>query len=197
MALIISRTSIHGWYLIPPLFIYITIAGIGIIFLFNKIKNLFRFNEIILRYILFLVILFFSSIVLFLKVKQIKYEYSYEQGVRMKAGKYLKENTFKNSTIFLEPIGVIGYYSERYIYDDAALISPIFLEFNKLPYNAINRFKKIDLVKPDYLVLRRGEIDDFYSNSNLLKDYSFMQNFIFDEMPNDTAFCELILFRKK
>ena len=118
-----------------------------------------------------------SAFTLMLKIDQMNNELLYEQTVRIPIGRYLNEFTPRNSTVFLEPIGVIGYYSNRYIYDDAALISPIFLEINRLTYNALSVYKKIDLVKPDYLVLRDRDLNEFYTSTNLIKEYRIVKNF--------------------
>jgi hypothetical protein len=196
LGLILSKTSIHGWYLIPPLFVYITISGISIIFLFNLFQKLLNKNKILIQTVIFIGVIFFSSLTLYLKIIQIDEEFDYEQSVRKKAGKFLNENTPVNSTVFLEPIGVIGYFSDRYIYDDAALISPIFLEFNKLPYSAESVYKKIQFVKPDYIVLRDKYLDEFYSKTNLLNEYKSIKNFHYQAKEESSGFDDLTIFEK-
>lgn len=180
-ALIISKTQIHGWYLIPPLFVFIIVSGIGILSIYNiLLKNFSRYKKL-LNAIAFVFVILSSAFTLKLKIDQMNNELRYEETVRIPIGKYLNKYTPKSSTVFLEPIGVIGYYSNRYIYDDSALISPIFLEINRLAYNALSVYKKIELVKPDYLVLRNRDLDDFYTSTNLMKDYEMIKSF------NDTV----------
>lgn len=195
-ALIFSRTSIHGWYLIPPLFVFTILSGIGIIFLFNKILLLLKSRARTLNTILLFSILIFSSLMLVIKVKQIHFEWLYERNVRIPVGQYLNLHTPENSTVFLEPIGVIGYFSERYIYDDAALISPIFLEINRLPYNEVSRYKKIDLVKPDYLVLRDKFLSQFYEKTNLVNEYSPVKKIVNPANPQDSIFSSMTIFKR-
>jgi len=198
LALIISKTTIFGWYLIPPLFAFISVAGIGIIFILQYFQRIFILNKKVLYVLALSGVIFFSTLTLFLKIKQISKEREYELTIRSKIGMYLNENTPDNSTIFLEPIGVIGYYSERYIYDDAALISPEFLEINKLPsaYAAESRYKKIDLVTPDYLVLRDVYLNDFYLNTNLRKDYTEIKHFENQLTLSDTLFKAMTIFER-
>lgn len=195
-ALIFSKTSIHGWYLIPPLFVYITISGIGIIYILNLFQRKFPAKKALLHVIVLFSVLFFSSLTLFIKINQISSEYQYEKNVRIKVGEFLRDNTPKNSTIYLEPIGIIGYYSERYIYDDAALISPIFLELNRLPLNSKNRYKKIQLVNPDYVVLRNKYLKEFYSTTNLTKNYTLVKSFENFADRDDPDFANLTIFKK-
>ena len=198
LALIISKTTIFGWYLIPPLFAFISVAGIGIIFILQYFQRIFILNKKVLYVLALSGVIFFSTLTLFLKIKQISKEREYELTIRSKIGMYLNENTPDNSTIFLEPIGVIGYYSERYIYDDAALISPEFLEINKLPsaYAAESRYKKIDLVTPDYLVLRDVYLNDFYLSTNLRKDYTEIKHFENQLTLSDTIFPAMTIFKR-
>lgn len=193
-ALIFSKTNIHAWYLIPPLLVFITISGIGIIFLLNTIVKYFRLNRKLLLIMLMAGILSFSFFTLYLKIIQLKTEYHYEQNVRVKVGKFLNESIPKNSTVYLEPIGIIGYFADRYIYDDAALISPIFLDLNRLENTAQTRFKKIQLVEPDYLVLRNKYLEEFYTTTDLLQDYIAIKTFYYHLEPE---FPSLTIFQRK
>lgn len=197
LALVISKTSIHGWYLIPPLFAFIIISDLAILYLFNFLLVQFRINKKILHIVVTSGILIFSALTLYLKVIQMNDQYLYEQTVRIRVGKFLNENSPQNSSVFLEPIGIIGYYSSRYIFDDVALVSPIFLKLNKLPNTAATRFKKIQLVKPDYLVLRDRYLSEFYSTTDLIKQYEPIKKFEFTRVPEDPEYPNLTIFRKR
>jgi hypothetical protein len=196
LAFIVSKTLIHGWYLVPPLFVFITVSGIGIIFIFNILSDyLFKYQKL-LSTALFVFIILFSILTLISKLNQMNREFQYEQSVRKPIGKYLNKSTPINSTVFLEPIGIIGYFSNRYIYDDAALISPIFLEINRLPYNASSVYKKINLVKPDYLVLRNKDLSEFYNSTNLIKDYKVVKNFQDSVMFSEKSSFSMTIFER-
>lgn len=194
-ALILSKTDIFAWYLIPPLFVFISISGIAIIFVAKQAIKYFQSNFPVV--IILLGIIFFSSITLYIKIVQIKDEYSYERNVRVKVGEFLDDSTSVYSTVFLEPIGIIGYFSHRYIYDDAALISPQFLELNKLSNTPETSYKKIQMVRPDYLVIRNRYIDEFYSKTNLKRDYKPIKSFKFDKDFDLYNFPYLTIFARK
>ncbi len=194
LALILSKTTIHGWYLIPPLFVFIIISGIAIITLFDFVTNYIRIKKSIILLAVFMGVIFFSAITLSWKIIQISDEYDYELNVRIKIGEFINKNTPENARVFLEPIGVIGYFSERYIYDDAALISPVFLELNKLPNTAETIHKKIQLVRPDYLVIRNKYLEEFYSTTNLLEDYTSLKSFDYHKDPD---FPSMTIFERK
>ncbi len=195
-ALIYSRTMLFGWYFVPPLFVYITVAGIGIYRIITKVREFFRLDFSVLKYLTLTGITFFSAVVIYERINDLSVGYDYLQNVSKKLGIYIKENSELDATVYLEPIGAIGYYSERYIFDDAALVSPLFLELNRFPYTAENRYKKIDLVKPDFVVLRNHELDDFYTNTELLNEYKLLKNFLFESKPDDYNFAELLLFQR-
>ena len=194
LALILSKTNIFGWYLIPPLFVYITISGVAIIFVFSYLMRFFNWNQNLLHAFIFLCVMFFSTITLPSKINQISNEYKYQQNVRIRVGKYLNKYTPVNSTVFVEAIGAIGYYSDRYIYDDFALISPIFLELNKSSYNAESRYKKIKLVNPNYLVIRNKYLNEFYTKTRLLNEYSPIK--VFEYHSDNPIFVPMTIFRR-
>jgi len=196
-ALVMSKTLLHGWYLVPPLFVYITVSGLGIVYIFTLLCNKFLNFTKYIKYTLFIIVILFSSLTLKLKLNQMLKEFLYEQTVRKPIGNYLNAVTAVKSTIFLEPIGVIGYFANRYIYDDAALISPVFLEINRLPYNAISVYKKIDLVQPDYLALRDRDLEEFYNSTKLSEDYQLMKNFKDSIFGRDKLDLSMTIFKRK
>ena len=105
------------------------------------------------------------------KINQLNGELRYEKVVRIPVGKYLNAIAPENATIYLEPIGIIGYYSKRYIYDDAGLVSPSLIPFNKLNQNAKNVYLKIDFTKPDFLIIRNRDLNEFINTTMLLHQY--------------------------
>ncbi|MCX7877046.1 MAG: hypothetical protein N2510_00225 [Ignavibacteria bacterium] len=73
-------------------------------------------------------------------------------------GIWIRENTPQNSRIFLNDVGVVGYYSQRYIIDAAALINRdlnlnrkiMSFELEKRAYP----HKMLDEVVADYIIER-------------------------------------------
>jgi len=74
-------------------------------------------------------------------------------------GLYFFSSTPKDARIMLEPIGYVGFYSDRYILDFAGLVSPA---ITKLRQQAPNDWylRAIFSSAPDYLILRDFEIRD-------------------------------------
>ena len=172
-----SKTHIHGWYYIPPLFIFIAVSAVAISRFTTSIIKHVKMNELFIQLGLLFTVLTFSMIMLSMKIVQLQDELRYENEIRKKIGSFLCHSTPSNASIYLEPIGVIGYYSQRYVYDDAGLVSPQLINLNRLEQNARNRYKKIELVKPDYLILRNRFLDDFYNTTPLESDYRTLKKF--------------------
>jgi len=81
-----------------------------------------------------------------------------ENDIRLPIGLWLRDNTPPNSSVALEPIGYIGYYSERYIIDFVGLVSPQVLPLRQEDPN--HPLANIVLrLKPDYCVLRDAEYE--------------------------------------
>jgi hypothetical protein len=76
--------------------------------------------------------------------------------MRRDIGSTLSRATPPNSSIMLETLGYIGYYSNRYVYDLMGLVSPGITEIRKhCPEDGY--FRAIMTYRPDYLVLPAGE----------------------------------------
>jgi hypothetical protein len=84
---------------------------------------------------------------------------SYEDTVLAPTGSYLHECTPSSANVMLEPIGYIGFYSERKILDLAGLVSP---EFRPTPekFQAGWGARQILDYEPDYLILRVYEVPE-------------------------------------
>jgi hypothetical protein len=67
----------------------------------------------------------------------------------------------------LEPLGYIGFFSKRHIYDLAGLVTP---EFASTRQKQVPRrmFERIQQLRPDYLVLRQYELanNQFFASGN-------------------------------
>jgi hypothetical protein len=76
-------------------------------------------------------------------------------------GSWLKTNAPVNSSVMLEPIGVIGWISGLYIHDEVGLVSPQVLEYRKRFEGSDSWFfHYIQEIKPTYIVLQSREIQD-------------------------------------
>jgi hypothetical protein len=80
-----------------------------------------------------------------------------ENGTRRHVGLWLHDHMQKGQTVFLEPIGYIGYYSAAHILDYPGLVSPSVVEARRRSGQGF--YGCIDILKPDWLVVRPGDLD--------------------------------------
>ncbi len=96
-----------------------------------------------------------------------------EDNVRMAVGIYLS-HTPPETTIACEPLGYVGYYSRRTVYDFPGLCSRKvvnWLKAHKYP-RGMKMMQVFAYVQADYIVLRRGEYEDFLEQP----DGAFVKN---------------------
>lgn len=85
------------------------------------------------------------------------------------------------SSVMLEPIGYIGFFSDcKHVYDLAGLVSPEILEMRKSGKSGWF-FDAVEKFKPQYIVLRRGEVE---------KNIGFNVGFLFSSDQDRIKFQE-------
>jgi hypothetical protein len=171
-----SNTMMHGWYFVPPLFAFVAIVGVAIMFVYNFLAAKTNLRLAYISIILVVPVLAFSAITLSSKIEQIRQENVFRK-FRTNIGNYIAENTPPDSKLYLEPIGIIGYYSKRYIFDDAGLVSPQFIKFNRMEQTMANIAKKIEFANPDFIILRIYQLPDFCKAPELYSKYREIKRF--------------------
>ncbi|HET7535111.1 MAG TPA: hypothetical protein VFJ90_01555 [Candidatus Didemnitutus sp.] len=93
-----------------------------------------------------------------------------EDGGRHQIGLWLKAHAAPGDSVFLEPLGYIGYYSQLKTYDFPGLSSKEVVAATKA--GARNYSDVVQRLKPTWLVLRPLEIPrEGFANSHVLDDY--------------------------
>ena len=110
-------------------------------------------------------------------------------GNQRRVGEWLKENARSNDTVFLEPLGYIGFYSGLKMYDYPGLSSREVASAVKIFGNDWSGI--VRLLKPDWLVLRQHEVIDnrnFYDLS-VLDNYQLVREFsVMDEIAKQKVY---------
>jgi hypothetical protein len=95
---------------------------------------------------------------LIVQSRNLKLASQWEEHTREALGIMFASQIPPDSKIMLEPIGYIGFYSNRYVYDLAGLVSPAIVNLRKqYPLDWYSR--AIFSLAPDFLVLRKFEIE--------------------------------------
>jgi hypothetical protein len=160
---VVSGQGHSPWYLPSVVFPSILVVGIalndGINFL-NKILPKFSPLPNLVTYSVSFFLIAFSVLTFTFGAKSIKYQQEHiEFGNRKEIGLFLKENKKENDTVFMECLGYIGFYSEMKTLDFPGMSSPEVVGARKKlqteKYSEI-----IDHLKPNWLVLRLGEVEE-------------------------------------
>lgn len=159
-----GQADLFPWYFFPSAIMFVLVAAVGAGTLIQALPKLARYvhrpalglplvNGAYFGYTLLLIG------VMILKIPDFHLAQDYENNVRQPAGEYLANCTPDTATIMLEPLGYVGFYSERYLYDLVGLISPELAGIRAedqpgWPLDVIRR------LRPDYLLLRQFEVRD-------------------------------------
>jgi hypothetical protein len=106
-------------------------------------------------------------------------------GNRAAIGKWLKENASPTETVYLEPLGYIGYFSGLHMDDFPGLVSPEVVRLRRqLPQtrNSLraSRLLVILKLKPDWIVLRLSEYQMLTQSPTIgefKRQYTFSRDF--------------------
>lgn len=165
-AMVASRTHLHPWYIPPPLPVYAIMTVLGLLLLVTLAQrlSLARFINLGLsrRSLLWIyapailaIVVLGTSRMAAAKTAIAEVQANNDQ-VYKAVGLWLRENAPREARIYLEPIGYVGYFSERNVLDAAGLVTPQFV-----PLNAVEGYVhclKINKARPEYVLLRAYEV---------------------------------------
>jgi len=148
-AILKAKAAVYPWYFPPA-------AVLSTFILISAISNFSRRLKTgaILMYSLSIILVFASTSIFFMTVNQIQaQQLIIENNTRKKIGLWIKEHKNNNDTVFLEPLGYIGYFSEAKMLDWPGLVSPEVVKAEKIKTSLLYHtiIKKLN---PNWLVLR-------------------------------------------
>lgn len=155
----LGNPSIFEWYHIPPMVMFALIAVIPL----GQLISRWRGQAIVLiAAAAGLAIPLFVDFDSHLRVQE------YEDETRRPLSEYLAECTPKDAKLMVEPVGYIGHFSERYIYDMAGLVS---VDLAKARMNGDDDWpiQEIRRLAPNYLLLREYEVREnkFFADGDI------------------------------
>jgi hypothetical protein len=98
-----------------------------------------------------------------------------ENGTRRNVGMWLRNHIRPGDTVFLEPIGYIGYYSRAHILDYPGLVAPSVVRARRETQGGF--FACIGVLKPNWIVLRPRELLQFTADPALRARYGLAISF--------------------
>ena len=102
-----------------------------------------------------------------------------EEGTRAQVGEWLRTHARPEDSVFLEPIGYIGYYSQMRVIDYPGLVSPLVVS---LRHSGVKGFFALArVIKPQWLVIRTRDVTRVRGYPEFQRDYELAMSF--DAIP--------------
>jgi 4-amino-4-deoxy-L-arabinose transferase-like glycosyltransferase len=149
-----------GWYYAPIMPILFTLVVLGGAEWFEQTRRFTAMTRIMqsnLRYALlatlFLAIIVISGISVYGSWQEAWKEVAYEKLIWQPLGLWIRENSDPNATVAVESIGGVGWYSERYIWDEGGLVSTKTYTLNQETPGNINVLAILQTYRPDFFIV--------------------------------------------
>ncbi len=104
-------------------------------------------------------------------------------GQRRELGLWLKQHVADGETVYLEPLGYIGYFSQRKMRDWPGLVAPEVVAARRkighpfYPWGSFLWAKVAEEIKPDWMVARPTEVAQLHASASLTRDYQLVKVF--------------------
>jgi hypothetical protein len=148
-----------GWYYAPIMPILFILVVLGSAFWFEQTRRFSAMTRILqsnLRYVLggtlFLALLVTSGISVYASWQETHQEAAFERKIWQPLGRWIRENSAPDATVALESIGGLGWYSERYIWDEGGLVSEKTYRLNQETPGDINVMAVLQTYHPDLFI---------------------------------------------
>jgi len=167
--LAVLKETFEPRYFVPAYWVGSILMSFGFYALWRFLQN--RFNLPVWAGVLliasYLGMLFFYAIQ-DANERRAYQEYVYTRSTKV-IGMWLNQNTAKDSVVLLEPLGYVGYYSQRHILDEVSLVTPQMIPVRQ---KVLSIYYAISVFKPDYVITH---CDDALKISK--DSYSFFENY--------------------
>jgi len=168
----VSNTEMYPWYFPPVTFLAILTLGALSASFTAALPEIHRRNRIWL--LPGMAVVLFSATLLAKSAWQMKWQQEVIEKQRRDIGLWLRANRQSpNDTVFLEPLGYIGYFSQLKMFDYPGMSSPEVLAARRKVGE--NYADLIAALKPDWLVLRPREVMAY----GLKYDPRFLEHYTF------------------
>jgi hypothetical protein len=95
------------------------------------------------------------------------------EGALIPAGLWLKQNSDPTAVVQLEPLGYIGYYSERVMIDEVGLVTPQMVDLKRRGIFDLEQY--VEFFQPDYVLIH---CDDSLSIQESDRDHELTTHYI-------------------
>ena len=148
-----------GWYYAPIMPVLFTLVVLGCAVWFEQTLRFSVMTRVLqsnLRYILvgtiFLALIVTSATSVYASWQETHQEAAFERNIWQPLGRWIRENSAPDATVALESIGGLGWYSERYIWDEGGLVSAKTYALNQETPGGINVMAVLQTYHPDLFI---------------------------------------------
>lgn len=146
----LTRATSFSHYAVPAMWAFLVLSGAGLGDLWNQRKALRPWARLGYPACLLVVLaLGISQGVLAAHRTQDNQVFRHELALRA-IGEWLNRNTSESATVLAEPLGYIGYYSQRYMFDEVGLVTPKIVELKR---QGLAAPVYLEALQPDYYVM--------------------------------------------
>jgi hypothetical protein len=148
--LVVIGETFEPRYFMPLFWGLMILFGLGVYTVWGSLSRLFHLKSMLG----FSAIAIYIGISLWFSVQMARFikdtqVFVYDSSLKQ-MGLWLEKNTPASSTIFLEPLGYVGFYSRRHMIDEVGLVSP---QVIALKLEGYSTFALITSLEPDYAIL--------------------------------------------
>lgn len=185
VAWLLSKVLLFEWYVVPPLPVWEALAALGAVSVWERLPN--RLTRNAQRALGAALVTALGALGLWRTYYLCDANQRVEELVRKPLGLWLQGQSRTGDTVMLEPIGYIGYYSQRRVLDVIGLVSPQVIPYWKPGAEA----PLLDLAhafQPEWVVLRPAELERIQGASRRVgtpweQDYELLRTW--DYLPPD------------
>jgi hypothetical protein len=149
LILVLTRATFFTRYFVPVLLVILILLGLELGTIWEHLESR---RNLKIGYIAVLSLALIAALVLgFQRANEYKDKQFYRQDESLKAiGLWLNQNAPVDATVLLEPLGYVGYYSDRTMIDEVGLVTPRIVDLKRQNVDADYYFS---IFQPDYYVL--------------------------------------------
>jgi len=173
--LTLARATFFNRYFVPILWATLVLFGVGLGVLWDTLRPTRNPRYIFNTALILILLAAVGSWIPIAESAKARQIYRFERSLK-EIGLWLNQNSDPESTILLEPLGYIGYYSERQIIDEVGLVTREVVEI-KLQQIESDRYPSI--FHPDYIILHCDDASRLASDqeTGLAQDFTLAQEF--------------------
>jgi hypothetical protein len=169
LRLTVLKETFDARYFVPAYWVGSILMSFGFYAVWRYVRNRFSLST----WSGILLLASYLGMLLFFTVQDANERRDYQKYVYTDStkviGMWLNQNTAKDSVVLLEPLGYVGYYSQRHILDEVSLVTPQMIPVRQ---KVLSIYYAISVFKPNYVI---NHCDDALK---INKDsYSFLEHY--------------------